>query len=320
METDPGECAQCGKLTTMCCAGCTGAPEYEPGDAMTILYCGRDCQTKAWSVHESKCRIMKRRKKLLRAASILQTALLTYRNIWYDYDLTKIEKIGGTLYLYQNERADTARVKRGPFPVHLTTNEHHKQVALTINQGIIALALLSGLAKKLIREFYSPMVATTLEVFDVNLETVPLVPYLLPDGGATQPHTSIKVNMLSPTETWVIDTTGCQYGFRETLVPYGKYMATRDCKLRQDLENESLYTWFETRDLDSWPKSKKSLGESPAQTQDREEERKARLHFANFVKKDVSVDILDGSPAEFKEKVISFRYMLSKHMMGLYIS
>jgi hypothetical protein len=100
MEINPAECANCGMQATMRYAGCIGAPDYHPGDAIAIFYCGRDCQTKDWSDHKSHCRIMKRRQKLLRAANILQRALLTYRDILYDIDLTKIEEKDGMLYLY----------------------------------------------------------------------------------------------------------------------------------------------------------------------------------------------------------------------------
>jgi hypothetical protein len=97
MEIDPAECANCGIQATMRCAGCMVAPDYHLGDAMAIVYCGRDCQTKDWPDHKSRCRIMKRRKKLMRAANILQGALLTYRGILYDIDLTKIEEKDGIL-------------------------------------------------------------------------------------------------------------------------------------------------------------------------------------------------------------------------------
>jgi hypothetical protein len=93
---------------------------------------------------------MKQRKKLLRAATILRAALLTYREILYDIDLTKIEAKDEMLYLYQNQRAVTSRVKWGSFPDHLTSNVQHREAALTINQCTTATALLSRLTSKLL--------------------------------------------------------------------------------------------------------------------------------------------------------------------------
>lgn len=117
---------------------------------MTVVYCDRDCQKKHWNDHKSRCRVMKQRKILLRTANILREALLTYREILYEIELTKIEAKDGKLYLYQNQRAVTSRVKWGPFPNHLTSNAQHREAALTVNQCTMATAILSRLTRKLL--------------------------------------------------------------------------------------------------------------------------------------------------------------------------
>jgi hypothetical protein len=327
MEIDPAECANCGTQATMRCAGCMGAPDYHLGDAMSIVYCGRNCQTKDWPDHKPHCRIMKRRKKLLRAAAILQGALLTYRDILYDIDLTKIEEKNGMLYLYQKQRSITAHVKRGPFPNHLTTNVQHKEAALTINQCTTATALLGRLTRKLLagkhsRVFtissancflHSTGVCSTIEVLDLRIGKPLLQPKLLPGPDLKDcPHTLIKVGLLYTTESWTIDTTGCQYGFREILVPFNKYIADKCCQL---LGDPTTYNWTETKDLDYFS-TLPAMNKSRAQKQDRELERKARLHFADFVDRHVGEDILDGSASEFNEKIASFGNILKTHMLS----
>jgi hypothetical protein len=127
------------------------APEYQPGDSVGIVYCNRDCQQGHWSDHKAHCRALGQRKKLLRAAKILKAALLTYREVVYDVDLTKIESRDGVLYLHQNLRLDAAQSKRGPFPDHLTTNIEHKGAALANNQCTTAMALLGRLTWKLLK-------------------------------------------------------------------------------------------------------------------------------------------------------------------------
>jgi hypothetical protein len=94
---------------------------------------------------------MKQRKKLLRAANILRAVLLTYRDVRYDINLTKIEAKDGMLYLYQNQRIATSHIKWGLFPEHLTSNVQHREAALTINQCTTATALLSCLTRKLLK-------------------------------------------------------------------------------------------------------------------------------------------------------------------------
>ena len=145
------QCAKCGTDATMKCVGCMDAPEYQLGDSVGSFYCDRDCQKGEWSNHKAHCRALERRKKLLRTANILKAALLTYRELVYDVDLTKIQFQDGVLCLYQNQRSITTRSKRGLFPMHLTTNIDHKEAALANNQCTTAMALLGRLTRKLLQ-------------------------------------------------------------------------------------------------------------------------------------------------------------------------
>ncbi|KAM5509996.1 set domain-containing protein 5 [Fusarium oxysporum f. sp. phaseoli] len=293
---------------TMRCAGCIDAPNYHPGDSNTVVYCSRDCQTKHWTDHKSHCRVMKQRKKLLRAANLLRAALLTYREVRYDIDLTKIEAKDGTLYLYQNQRIATSHIKWRLFPEHLTSNVQHREAALTINQCTTATALLSRLTRKLLKG-----VPSTVEVLDIRIGKPPLPPKLIPGPDLSNcPHTVIKVGLLSTTELWIIDTAGCQYGFQEVLVPFNKYIAD---KAGQVVGEPTIYNWTETKDLDYFS-TLPSMNKSRAQKQDREVERKARLHFADFVDRHVSADILDGSVSEFDNKLDSLVDRLKIHMLS----
>lgn len=127
------------------------APEYEVGDAASTVYCGRDCQTKHWKSHKAHCRIMQKRKRLFRTAKVLKAALLTYREVMYDMDLTKIELQDGVLCLFQSQRSINSRLKYGMFPNHLTTNKEHKEAGLANNQCTTAMALLGRLTRKLLQ-------------------------------------------------------------------------------------------------------------------------------------------------------------------------
>ncbi|KAF5650131.1 zinc finger MYND-type [Fusarium tjaetaba] len=301
-------CASCGMQATMRCAGCTDAPDYDPGDSTTIVYCDRDCQKKHWTDHKSRCRVMKQRKMLLRAATILRSALLTYREILYDIDLTKIEAKDGMLYLYQNQRSVTSRVKWGSFPDHLTSNVQHREAALTINQCTLATALLSRPTKKLLTG-----VNSNAEVLDIRIGKPLLPPKLIPGPDLSNcPHTVIKVRLLSTKELWIIDTAGCQYGFREVLVLFDKYIADKACQV---VGTPTTYNWTETKDLDYFS-TLPFMNNSRAQKQDREVERKARLHFADFVDRHVSVNILDGSALDFSNKLASLVERLKIHMLS----
>ncbi|KAL9068871.1 MAG: hypothetical protein Q9157_006356 [Trypethelium eluteriae] len=293
----------------MSCAGCMDAPEYQPGDSIGSVYCNRDYQERHWSDHKAHCRALGQRKKLLRAGNILKTALLTYREILYDIDLTKIECQDGVLCLYQNLRPVTARSKRGPFPAHLTTNIIHKEAALANNQCTTAMALLGRLTRKLLRG-----IASTIEVLDLHIGK-PVTPTKLVPGpeSSDAPHTVLKVGRLSSHEAWVLDTAGCQYGFQEVLVPFEKYLADKSGQIVND---PVTYDATETKDLDYFS-TLPFMNKTRAQREDARLERQARLHFAEFVNTHVDSDILSGPAPKFKEKFDGFVHELKLHMLNL---
>ena len=154
------QCESCGTDATMRCTGCMDAPEYQPGDSVSSVYCSRDCQKGHRSNHKARCRALGQRKKLLRTANILKAALLTYREVAYDIDLTNIELQNGVLCLCQNLRLITARSKRGLFPGHLTTNIEHKEAALANTQCTTTMALLGRLTRKLLEGEMFPKIRT----------------------------------------------------------------------------------------------------------------------------------------------------------------
>ena len=125
-------------------------------------------------------------------------------------------------------------------------------------------------------------------------------------------HTVLKVGRLS-NEAWVLDTAGCQYGFREVLVPFEKYLADKSCQI---LNEPTIYDVTETKDLDYFS-TLPFLNKTRAQREDKKLERQARLHFAVFVNTHVSQGILDGSVADFKDKLDSFVHEFKLHMLQL---
>jgi len=98
------------------------------------------------------------------------------------------------------------------------------------------------------------------------------------------PHTVLKVERLFANEAWILDTAGCQYGFREVLVPFEKYLADKSCQV---LNEPTTYDATETEDLDYFS-TLPFLNRTRAQREDKKLERQARLHFAVFVNTHVS--------------------------------
>jgi hypothetical protein len=117
------------------------------------------------------------------------------------------------------------------------------------------------------------------------------------------------VRLLFSGETWVIDTTGCQYGFREVLVPFEKYMADKACRI---FSEPITYDAVETKDLDYFS-TLPFLNMTSAQRKDRDFERKTRLQFAGFVDTHVDKALLGGSDDDFKDALDSFVQTLGRH-------
>ncbi|KAI0473409.1 hypothetical protein GGR56DRAFT_530271 [Xylariaceae sp. FL0804] len=274
---DSGLCARCHEKADLKCSGCLDAPEYMPADAkQVIVYCSRECQTAHWPRHKAPCSRMRKRKKLLRAARLLKSVLLTYRACVFDVDITRIElKDGVRLLLHQNLRSDQARTPYAPFPEGLTGKAAHREAALANNQCTTALALFGRLTAKLLSGFVS-----SVENFDLNIAK-PLVRTQLVPGPDSRgcPHSVLKVCIHENAEEWVVDPAGCQYGFRRVLSPFGQYAREQQVSVLPRLQP---YDWNETTDLaffDSIP----GMNITKAQRENRAVKRKIRLHFASFV-------------------------------------
>src|SRR6202012_3036498 len=104
-------------------------------------------------------------------------------------------------------------------------------------------------------------------------------------------HTVLKVRSRFADEAWILDTAGCQYGFRDVLVPFEKYIVEKSCR---PSNKPTTYDATETKDLDYFS-TLPFLNQTRAQREDNRLERRARLHFALFVDTQASSNILKGS-------------------------
>lgn len=158
-------------------------------------------------------------------------------------------------------------------------------------------------------------VPCTIEVLDLDIGK-PLVPTkLIPNPNPdSRLHTVLKLSLRpSPNEVWILDSTGCQYGFRDVLVPYDTYLAKNECR---NLREPTPYDASETTDLDYFL-SLPFLNVTPAQRRNLDAERQARRHFAVFVDSRVGAELLSGSDQQFRDRLESFAGQLKGHMLSL---
>ncbi|KAI0122593.1 hypothetical protein F4814DRAFT_446532 [Daldinia grandis] len=319
-------CASCGKPATEKCSGCLTAPEHQPGDAPATTYCDSKCQQQHWPTHKAQCHKLKKRKSLLRIAQLLKTTLLAYRECVYDLPLTEVKYEEGTLLLQLDPMNIPYRPWQVPFPNDVQISPQHKEAVLATNQCTTAQCLLGPLARYLLEGIVS-----TLKIVEVNVK--PITPWKLvwtsDDKGGTR---SLISNAVTHTillvwignEGWVVDITGCQFGFQEILFPLNGYFKKR---VKSHARGPFAYTEHETSDLDVFD-SKMSLNDTEQKILKAAHERAGRLHLAKFVKERFgryespgpSKEFLGGAPKEFQLKLARFESELKAHMMSFVVS
>jgi hypothetical protein len=87
---ESGVCVTCGQPATTRCTGCVGV-EVD-GAPTSALYCGKGCQSKDWATHKQVCQAVQGRKKLFRAAELIQEIFHAVRAEAFDLHITKVER------------------------------------------------------------------------------------------------------------------------------------------------------------------------------------------------------------------------------------
>ncbi|KAJ6110510.1 hypothetical protein N7486_002745 [Penicillium sp. IBT 16267x] len=298
------QCVICRQPTTKQCSRCVDGPAYPVLGLSNIFYCSVDCQRLDWPWHKVVCERMKLRTKLRRIATLLKAAMLAYREIVYDMDITDIESNEGLFRFIQISHKGHNCLHRvhAPFPNNITTNPQHKEVALLFNQGTAAMALLSRLTKRLLigLDVKPIMVEITMEK--------PKVPVRIGPGPIPDyfPHTVMFMEINWSKELWILDPTGAQYGIQDVFVPWKQYMDEYECRI----VGYYPYHTTETGDLDHFA----TLPEARTLATKIAVERQARIVFSSFVDCLVIGDLLDVSETDFKRKVEEFQENLKQHM------
>lgn len=152
-----------------------------------------------------------------------------------------------------------------------------------------------------------------IDTMDLIIRNPPVPTKLIPDFDPYgDVHTVLRIQEPGDNDTWIIDTTGCQYGYRDLLIPFDKYFMGKDFEL---LASPLPYNASETKDLDYYALVP-CFTMSKAQRIGIRKERHTRHRFAAFVAKAVGDKFLEGSDAEFEETIDRFVDQLKTHMLS----
>ncbi|KAI1781400.1 hypothetical protein F4818DRAFT_436592 [Hypoxylon cercidicola] len=291
-------CANCGAEAWKRCLGCIDAPEYEDGDAAETVYCNHRCARRYWRTHKSRCRLLQKRITLSRVAHLLKATILAFRECVFYQNMTLAELRDGILWLDFDRMGS---VKLGAFPSQLTSDKNVKESALLNNQCMAAPCILAPLAGHLFP------VAGITSVVKLDVAVNALIPYRVIGYDNWDPqHSLLKLQVGD--ESWILDITGCQYGYPDLITPFHKYEQN---KVRGGVIKDEQYAGpYDTNDTTGDLQEIGSHRNGRARSARLVAEHNARKHFTAFVKTyfdDKSAkDFLSGPTSEFNERVAGF--------------
>lgn len=140
-----GVCAHCFGSATQACKGCINSPVVDGHSPVATFYCNSTCQKANWLHHKKVCKSLSSRKQLYRAGDLIQHTFYAYREQAFEKFITKVEKEGNTLYLYEGQYGEGQVL--APFPGHLFACEDDKNAALTYLACTDAVSFMLDLVK-----------------------------------------------------------------------------------------------------------------------------------------------------------------------------
>ncbi|KAI0911836.1 hypothetical protein F4823DRAFT_584376 [Ustulina deusta] len=213
----PMGCAACGKTgANMRCPDCAF---HDDGHILEMTsYCNKKCLNDHYDAHRSIC---EGRKMVFRAASLLDFMFVAMQEATYAYQLGKVFKKNGIVYLVDSswDRAGmTGRRLFIPFPKHLTDSVEMQRSLVLWGQGGDVTLSSFPLIKYLFKPFCKHMELATIRAKNV------LTPMCQLSSGQAlnnclHQHRVLRLTLMSD-EQYVIDLTAAQFGWKETLAPW----------------------------------------------------------------------------------------------------
>ncbi|KAK5624619.1 hypothetical protein RRF57_000335 [Xylaria bambusicola] len=239
----PRACAACGNPgANMRCSDCSLSDEEHILEK--TAYCNKTCLQSHYSAHKKTCDC---RRMVLRAASLMDNMFRAMQEATYIYALGKVYKKDGMVYLLDNswDRVGiTGRRLFVPFPKGVADTKEMRLArefaqpsapffALTEVVGDLIYLILSEEVTLslffLIKTVFKP-VCKNVELVHVQPRNV-ITPICQMTAGRAlnvclYRHTVLKLTLMSG-EQYVLDLSGAQFGWKETLAPWTAWTELR---------------------------------------------------------------------------------------------
>ncbi|KAF2968756.1 hypothetical protein GQX73_g4837 [Xylaria multiplex] len=213
-------CAACGKTNAnMRCPDCSFQDDRHIVEKTS--YCNKQCLQDHYKTHKPIC---EGRLMVYHATSLLGHIFLGMQEATYVYPLGEVYKKNGITYLVDDSWDRAGMIGRRiftSFPKHMVDSEDlyrsYTEVLLWGQSEELGLSMFD-----LIKYLFKPMCKSMEQAFVYPRNVIAPVCYLS-DGKALSiclyRHTVLKVTLKS-NEQYVIDLTGAQFGWKETLAPW----------------------------------------------------------------------------------------------------
>ncbi|KAI1108406.1 hypothetical protein F5Y14DRAFT_457063 [Nemania sp. NC0429] len=222
----PTSCAACGKKgVNMRCPDCNF--QDDKFIVKKTVYCNKKCLQDHYKAHQSVCEC---RRSIYRAAELLHNIFITLEEATFVFPLGEIFQRSGMVYLIDDawDRAGmTGRYVFTPFPKHLASEELHHALLLWGRSEELSLSLFT-----LINYLFGPMCKSMEQVLLQPRNVIRPMCQISMDrvlNVCLHKHMALKVSLRSG-EDYIIDLTGAQFGWKETLAPFLPWIDLRSSK------------------------------------------------------------------------------------------
>ncbi|KAI0198554.1 hypothetical protein F4808DRAFT_472679 [Astrocystis sublimbata] len=224
--TDTKICADCGKPDAQAaCGGCL--VKLDSHVVMKTAYCNATCQARHWSNHKSKCL---GRKKISLAVDIIYNIFVTFqKTAWIEKQIACIAEQKGITNITHRDDPNIWALQGKPFvrnfPSDITPSEEHALAVLFDSEC----QQLMSTCHDVVRLLLMPLCKQLQEVF-VMPRNAHRPTCDIRSGRAFNTmysrHTVLCATLKSG-EQFAIDVTGAQFGWRETVAPWGVWVSHR---------------------------------------------------------------------------------------------
>jgi hypothetical protein len=239
-DPQSGVCVTCSQPATTHCAGC--ADTDSNGTLTLTLYCSRSCQSKDWSSHKKACQAAQGRKKLFRAAELIQETFYAVRAESFDLNITKVERDqDGKLHIFERPSKGFANVKHAAAWAEgdidtkravLSSRAGGEAFSTVLYQlGVQGFKGKCPMCKPCVFELSNNLTSpigyvAKIEELDVRVFDSRLLLRHHLDHSATAAsqniHHAVCVT-LRDESVWVVDPAGAQHGQHKAVLPFSEY-------------------------------------------------------------------------------------------------